>query len=321
MGAIIWIAGCIVFLAIIYLIFKKRNVLLFSIHGWPNIVFWIAFLWVVLCFIGYQIQIQKQTSLQLSNIVFLLDVSKSMDVSEYNNASRLMVAKDLIKNYVLESPQNKYALTIFSGDVTNVIPLTSDKDIFLTLLESIDSSSIVKAWTNIPDALEMWIQRIQDIQEVWAVVILSDFETRLTSEQQQNFLNQISKKISWRKKENIKFYLVWLWTTQWWTIVSWYDIFWRAILLADKFWNNIISQFDNNFFVSFWKILQAKNIYIWVQQEKEILSLPDLPVQENQQEQKISFDISRIIMIWVYAFLMLYMILFYYFDRKWSLKK
>jgi hypothetical protein len=70
---------------------------------------------------------------------------KALDYQNSNKSySSLDIAKSIIKDYVLKYPKNRYSLTIFSGDFTEVIPFTNDLNLFLTFLQNSDSNSIVR---------------------------------------------------------------------------------------------------------------------------------------------------------------------------------
>jgi len=113
-------------------------------YKFSYIFLFISFLICIFSFLNFKLNILQNFEKSSSNIVFVLDVSKSMLALDYKNNSRLSVAKEFIKTYVLNNLSNKYSLSIFSGDAMNIIPLTSDKNLFLTFLDSTDEKSILK---------------------------------------------------------------------------------------------------------------------------------------------------------------------------------
>ncbi len=111
--------------------------------------------------------------------IWLLDVSKSMDVvdvTENNRTiSRLTKAKSVIENYIIAHPENRYALVIFAGSSRLVSPLTSEHSSLLTFLSSIDSKSLSDGGTDFPDALKLAVDRFDSKEKKpHAIVLLSD---------------------------------------------------------------------------------------------------------------------------------------------------
>lgn len=98
------------------------------------------------------------------DLIWVLDVSKSMDVQDVSEwdqiVSRLAWAKKIIENYILSHPENRYGLVIFAGKARLVSPLTSESDSVLTFLTSIDTASITDGGTNFREALDIAVGRL-----------------------------------------------------------------------------------------------------------------------------------------------------------------
>ncbi|MDD2487081.1 MAG: VWA domain-containing protein [Candidatus Gracilibacteria bacterium] len=111
-----------------------------------------------------------------SNIIFSIDISKSMDIEdmryEGKEYSRIEYSKEIIRGYVNENPQNNYGLMVFAGDTLIISPLTRDIDTYLTFLDGIDSNYISKGGTNFSKMLDV-IGNMADKKEK-NIILLSD---------------------------------------------------------------------------------------------------------------------------------------------------
>lgn len=303
-----------IFLRFVYLFYRKKGFLLYSRYGLPNIFLFIAFLISFFSFLNFNINSLQNLKKSSSNVVFILDVSKSMLAIDYKEKSRLEISKEFIRNFILNNLQNKYSLTIFSWDAISVIPLTNDKNLFLTLLESVDEKSILKWWTNLLSSLKVSLERFFDNENWWAIVLISDFETNKNSKEKNILSSQISKINTELNKKNIKLYLVWVWKKSWNKIIVWYDIFGRNIYLKDNFWKDVITKFDKDFFA---KLPWEKHIIDDIEDIKKI-SLKNIPSFEIDSEENIKIDFSRYFMFFSFLCFLVYLFLFYYFDKKWK---
>lgn len=113
------------------------------------------------------------------DIVWVLDVSKSMDVQDVTEweqtISRLTWAKKIIENYILAHPENRYGLVIFAGKSRLVSPLTFESDSVLTFLTSIDTASITDGGTNFREALDIAVGRLSGKElNPLSLILLSD---------------------------------------------------------------------------------------------------------------------------------------------------
>lgn len=309
------IAFLIISLILLYFFYKKKGFLFYSKYGLPNIFLFLAVILSAVSFFNFNFFKQQNLISKNSNIVFVLDVSKSMLALDYVDKSRLDIAKNFVRNYVWEHLENHYWLTIFSWDVTWILPITNDKNLFFTFLESVDEKSILKWWTDFLSAIQDSIARFED-NNWWAIVILSDFEPNIDSNQKQILLNQISKLKPDLDKKNVKIYLIWVWKTTWNKINIWYDFFGFPSYLKDDFGKDVVTKFDKDFFDNLSSTLNSqKNIINNIQDIKNIF-LENIPFEETQELKDVKMDFSRYIMMLSYVFFLMYLALFYYFDKK-----
>lgn len=118
-----------------------------------------------------------------SDIMFLLDVSKSMYATDMSVRSqvldRLTAAKLLISDMVASHPENRYGLVVFAGDAFVTSPLTHDTSAFLTFLQDADPKNVAKQGTDLSQALEMALGRFKNTEGTEAergrsIVLISD---------------------------------------------------------------------------------------------------------------------------------------------------
>lgn len=159
-----------------------------------------------------------------TNIVFVLDVSKSMnalDFSEWREVfSRLIAAKSFIADFISQNQWNKYSLVVFAWDTQRVLPFTQDTDLFVTMLTSVDENNASKQWTNLKDALKDWFKNFTEDNNFWSIVLISDW-----SDEESISLDELKN----LKNEKIKLLVVWVWTTLWAHIPIWQDPFWQIV--------------------------------------------------------------------------------------------
>ncbi len=110
-----------------------------------------------------------------SNIVFLVDVSKSMDALDFDDdsLSRLDTTKYFISEFIKWNPNNKYALDVFSGDAVRLLPFTNDSSIYQTVLSSISESSVWTSWSDILWAITTSLSHFSD-DTPGLIVMLTD---------------------------------------------------------------------------------------------------------------------------------------------------
>lgn len=256
------------------------------------------------------------------DIAFVLDVSKSMNVydinSESNPVSRLDFAKNAISNFVVNNPENRYSLVIFSWEAISKIPLTNDINLFLTMIDNVDYRNLTVQWTNFSEAFELWFDRLfysEDNSK--ALIFISDWWEN-DDEVNENFLNNLRE-----KNINDEVLIVWVWTKQWWKIVTWRDVFWR--IQYHRFnWEDVISKLNEN------NLLSLKNILNWDYFKLDnINDLLDFSENIDKLEKNITtknnfwefIDYSRYLSFISFFFFLLFMIFSTFESKSYFLKK
>lgn len=289
-----------------------------SKYGMLFIFLFLSFLFSVLWMFDYKIWSNTKQNVKSSNIVFVLDVSKSMLVQDYGEFSRLAVAKTFISNYVNTHPNNKYSLVIFSQDVTCVLPLTSDKKLLLTILSATDEKSLLHGGTNFSGALKESISRFIEINQGWWVILVSDFETNLLNKEKQDLLNELKIISKEFQKKSIEYIGVWIWLEKWWKIPESHDIMWNPIFKKDQYGNVVVSKFDGDFFTNMSQIFSGEWIKISTTFDLDRVYNFEIPGDLTE------INITTHTLLWKYALMIAYVCFllfiwfYYFFDKKWK---
>ena len=169
---------------------------------------------------------QNRNEAKWVDMMFVLDVSKSMnvaDITDNNYAyTRLDIIKKSISNFVVKHENDRFWLVIFAWDAVSTVPLTTDHDIFLTFLENVDYRNLTVQWSDFEKAVSLWVDRFSTTDDRSKVLtFISDWWDNEDIVNYEN-ISEISKKTPW-----INYFVVWIWTKTWWKIITWRDAFWN----------------------------------------------------------------------------------------------
>ncbi|MDD3144988.1 MAG: VWA domain-containing protein [Candidatus Gracilibacteria bacterium] len=138
----------------------------------------LAFFTIFISIFGIKSGISNYDKKEGIDIVFVLDVSKSMNVADIGgsqNFTRLDFAKQSISEYVSNNLNNRYGLVIFSGDAVASSPITSDLNLFLSILNNVDYRNLVSQGTNFNKAFELGFDRFNfTTDKAGALILISD---------------------------------------------------------------------------------------------------------------------------------------------------
>lgn len=104
------------------------------------------------------------------DIVLALDISGSMLARDFQ-PDRLEAAKEVATKFILERPQDKIGLVVFSGESFTQSPLTTDHAVLINLLRDI-KSGMIEDGTAIGLGLANGVNRLKESQSKSKVVIL-----------------------------------------------------------------------------------------------------------------------------------------------------
>ncbi len=117
-----------------------------------------------------------KTNQKVNNVVFMLDVSTSMDAQDVE-PNRLTQAKNIIINTVSKLPNDKVGVVVFAGEATSIMPLTTDLTAVETYIGAIETSILKVQGTDFLAGMKTVVQKFKNIPKgARKVVIISDGE-------------------------------------------------------------------------------------------------------------------------------------------------
>ncbi len=256
------------------------------------------------------------------DMMFVLDVSKSMNVADITDSkyayTRLDVIKDSISKYVVTNRENRFWLIIFAWDAVSTIPLTNDLDLFLTLLKWVDYRNLTKQWSDFIKALSLWVERFNNSDDrSKALIFMSDWgdpDDYINT----NAIKNLAKNTKW-----ITYLVVWVWTNKWGRIITWRDAFSRYTYQKYK-WEYVISKINKNNLKEIassldWGYFEVKNI-------SDLKKLDDYTsdLEKKVYKKNINWELMdfwRILTIISFISFILFIILYLFEDKFYKLIK
>ncbi|HKH49099.1 MAG TPA: VWA domain-containing protein [Thermoanaerobaculia bacterium] len=105
------------------------------------------------------------------DIQIVLDISGSMGAEDFKPKDRLTVAKRVVREFVAGRPGDRIGLVVFSGGAMTRAPLTTDRDMLDTIIDSIQLNALPDG-TAIGVALANAAARLKDSQAKSKVIVL-----------------------------------------------------------------------------------------------------------------------------------------------------
>ncbi len=105
------------------------------------------------------------------DIVMGIDVSSSMLARDLK-PNRLEALKNVATDFVKSRPNDRFGVTVFSGESYTKTPLTSDKEITLNAINSIEYSEIIEGGTAIGMGLATSVNKLKESTAKSKVIIL-----------------------------------------------------------------------------------------------------------------------------------------------------
>jgi len=279
----------------------------------------LSFFTIFVSIFGLKFGISNYDKKEWIDIVFVLDVSKSMNVADIwwsQNLTRLDFAKQSISEYLANNLNNRYWLVIFSWDAVASSPITSDLNLFLSVLNNVDYRNLVSQWTNFNKAFELWFDRFNfTADKSWALILISDWwEWEDTID--KTFLSKL-------KTYKVQVLIWWVWTEKWWKIITWVDVFWR-VSYQTYMWDYVVSKFNPNNLELLSSIFNSKfeiltSLSDIRKFENSISKIQTKVIENNHIWSKLDF--SRSLTFVSFLFFFLYLIfyifedIFYYFKK------
>lgn len=144
---------------------KKMMELFFkgSVHPFllkKDFFFCLGLFFLILALMGPQYGHEEQKiSRTGSDIMVLIDLSRSMDVADVS-PSRLVRAKRELADLAVRSTGDRLGLIAFAGGAFVLCPLTSDHDAFLNFVDELDTDLMTRQGTNMPEAFKLAIKQL-----------------------------------------------------------------------------------------------------------------------------------------------------------------
>lgn len=279
----------------------------------------LAFFTIFVSIFGIKSGISNYDKKEWIDIVFILDVSKSMNVADIwwkEDFTRLDFAKQSIFEYVSNNLNNRYWLVIFSWDAVASSPITSDLNLFLSVLNNVDYRNLVSQWTNFNKAFELWFDRFNfTTDKSWALIFISDWwEWEDTID--KTFLSSL-------KTDKVQVLIWWVWTEKWWKIITWVDVFWR-VSYQTYMWDYVISKFNpsnlellSSIFNSKFEVLTSSSDIRKF--ENSISKIQTKVIENNYSWSKLDF--SRSLCFISFLFFSIYLICYIFEDKLYYFKK
>jgi Ca-activated chloride channel homolog len=114
---------------------------------------------------------QQQTQGEGIDIILCMDVSGSMGSRDIL-PSRLDVAKETAEKFIMSRPVDRIGVVIFSGEAFSLVPLTTDKNILVTQVRSLESRRYLADGTVIGEGLATAVDRLSESDAKSKVIIL-----------------------------------------------------------------------------------------------------------------------------------------------------
>jgi Ca-activated chloride channel family protein len=105
------------------------------------------------------------------DVEIALDISGSMGAEDFQPKDRLTVAKRVVEEFVAGRPGDRIGLIVFSGGAMTRAPLTTDRDMLRTLIQSVELNSLPDG-TAIGVALANAAARLKDSPAKTRVIVL-----------------------------------------------------------------------------------------------------------------------------------------------------
>ncbi|OGC75886.1 MAG: aerotolerance regulator BatA [candidate division Zixibacteria bacterium RBG_16_40_9] len=116
----------------------------------------------------------QEVSSEGIDIMLALDISGSMKAEDFKPYNRLYVAKEVLKQFVLDQKSNRVGLVIFAKESFTQCPLTSDYGVLLNFIDRIDFG-LIEDGTAIGLGLANAINRLRySIAKSKVIILLTD---------------------------------------------------------------------------------------------------------------------------------------------------
>ncbi len=123
-----------------------------------------------------------KTEQKMSNVLFMLDVSSSMNAQDVE-PSRLSMGKNVLINVLQNLENERVGIVVFAAEGRSILPLTTDFTAVQTYVQGIETSILQNQGTDFLKAMEEAVNKFKNIPKgSRQVVLLSDGEDNETQQ-------------------------------------------------------------------------------------------------------------------------------------------
>lgn len=132
----------------------------------------LGLVFMILALARPQTSIRKiERSIEGIDILMVMDVSASMNAIDLAERSRLEVAKETMKSFILGRANDRIGFVAFSGEPVTLSPPTLDYGLILKELDSVEIG-VLKDGTAIGDGLSLAVNRLRNSKAKSRIIIL-----------------------------------------------------------------------------------------------------------------------------------------------------
>jgi Ca-activated chloride channel family protein len=119
---------------------------------------------------------EVKSNQRLNNVVFMLDVSNSMNAEDIE-PSRLTQAKNLMIGTMQKMKNDKVGIVIFAGEAISIMPLTTDYTSAETYISGIETNSMQIQGTDFLKGMQAAVEKFKNVSKgSRKVILISDGE-------------------------------------------------------------------------------------------------------------------------------------------------
>lgn len=119
---------------------------------------------------------EVKTQQKMNNVIFLLDVSNSMNAEDIA-PNRLTEAKNIIINTLQKMKNDRVGVVVFAGEATSIMPLTTDYTAAEAYIGGVETSVVKIQGTDFLKAVESAVKKFKNIPKgARQIVMISDGE-------------------------------------------------------------------------------------------------------------------------------------------------
>lgn len=154
-------------------LFEKRN---WFTRMFPFLYF-LAFAFLIFAIVDIMKGSEEvETKQKMNNVIFLLDVSNSMNVEDVE-PSRLTEAKNIVLNALQKFKNDRVGIVVFAGEAASIMPLTTDYTAVDTYLNGIESNIIQVQGTDFLKGMQVAASKFKNISKgSRKIILISDGE-------------------------------------------------------------------------------------------------------------------------------------------------